>query len=317
MPPPEGPRKRRRWPWIVLAVVAALVVIGQLTPKPEADTTATPPPPSIAASSSPPSTTPSASTTLPPTTAARPATTVAPRPPARSTTAVSPSSSAAAASSAVVELARVTEVVDGDTIKVTDPALGVVTVRVLGIDTPETVKPKFTVGCFGPEATTYATEALDGQAVTVTLDPGQDETDRYGRTLAYLTLPDGSDYGVEAVRAGFAKNYVYDDRPVAKQPEIAAAEQAAKTAGAGLWGPACNGDTDSEPIPASAAPEPAPARPLLQAPPQDAGAPGGGGGDTYYANCTEVRAAGADPIYRGEPGYASKLDRDGDGVACE
>ncbi len=38
---------------------------------------------------------------------------------------------------------------------------------------------------------------------------------------------------------------------------------------------------------------------------------------TYYANCSAVRAAGADPIYRGDPGYSSKLDRDGDGVACE
>ncbi|QCB51872.1 hypothetical protein E5720_17120 [Rhodococcus sp. PAMC28707] len=36
-----------------------------------------------------------------------------------------------------------------------------------------------------------------------------------------------------------------------------------------------------------------------------------------YANCTAVRAAGAAPIYAGEPGYSSKLDRDGDGVACE
>ena len=39
--------------------------------------------------------------------------------------------------------------------------------------------------------------------------------------------------------------------------------------------------------------------------------------DVYYANCTEVRAAGADPIHRGDPGYSSKLDRDGDGIACE
>jgi hypothetical protein len=39
--------------------------------------------------------------------------------------------------------------------------------------------------------------------------------------------------------------------------------------------------------------------------------------NVYYANCSAVRAAGADPIYRGEPGYSSKLDRDGDGVACE
>ncbi|MFC7439660.1 excalibur calcium-binding domain-containing protein [Laceyella putida] len=37
----------------------------------------------------------------------------------------------------------------------------------------------------------------------------------------------------------------------------------------------------------------------------------------YYANCSEARAAGAAPIYAGEPGYAKKLDRDGDGVACE
>ena len=36
-----------------------------------------------------------------------------------------------------------------------------------------------------------------------------------------------------------------------------------------------------------------------------------------YANCTAVKAAGAAPIYRGDPGYSSKLDRDGDGVACE
>lgn len=41
------------------------------------------------------------------------------------------------------------------------------------------------------------------------------------------------------------------------------------------------------------------------------------GGSTYYENCTAVRAAGADPIRRGEPGYSSKLDRDGDGIACE
>lgn len=42
-----------------------------------------------------------------------------------------------------------------------------------------------------------------------------------------------------------------------------------------------------------------------------------GGSSVYYANCTEVKAAGAAPIHRGQPGYSSKLDRDGDGVACE
>ena len=40
-------------------------------------------------------------------------------------------------------------------------------------------------------------------------------------------------------------------------------------------------------------------------------------GSVYYKNCTAVRNAGADPIYRGDPGYGSHLDRDGDGVGCE
>ena len=56
---------------------------------------------------------------------------------------------------------------------------------------------------------------------------------------------------------------------------------------------------------AAAAPQPAPAT----APPD--------GAAIYYANCTAVRAAGAAPIHRGDPGYASKLDHDGDGIGCE
>lgn len=41
------------------------------------------------------------------------------------------------------------------------------------------------------------------------------------------------------------------------------------------------------------------------------------GGSAYYSNCTVVRAAGAAPVRRGQPGYASHLDRDNDGVGCE
>ncbi|MCV7386379.1 excalibur calcium-binding domain-containing protein [Mycolicibacter longobardus] len=39
--------------------------------------------------------------------------------------------------------------------------------------------------------------------------------------------------------------------------------------------------------------------------------------EPYYKNCAEARAAGAAPIHKGEPGYRSGLDRDGDGIACE
>ncbi|WP_231933487.1 excalibur calcium-binding domain-containing protein [Micromonospora coxensis] len=44
---------------------------------------------------------------------------------------------------------------------------------------------------------------------------------------------------------------------------------------------------------------------------------GGDSSDVYYANCSEARAAGAAPLHRGDPGYSRKLDRDGDGTACE
>ena len=41
------------------------------------------------------------------------------------------------------------------------------------------------------------------------------------------------------------------------------------------------------------------------------------GGSAYYSSCKEAKAAGAAPLFRGEPGYRPKLDRDGDGIACE
>ena len=63
---------------------------------------------------------------------------------------------------------------------------------------------------------------------------------------------------------------------------------------------------------ATAAPASAPATTRSSAPPSRPS-----GGSVYYQNCSAARAAGAAPIRRGEPGYASKLDRDNDGVACE
>ncbi|MYW01012.1 excalibur calcium-binding domain-containing protein, partial [Streptomyces sp. SID3343] len=59
--------------------------------------------------------------------------------------------------------------------------------------------------------------------------------------------------------------------------------------------------------------------PRTVTPPKTVNPPEDRGGDApvYYKNCTAVRAAGAAPIHRGEPGYAAHLDRDGDGTACE
>ena len=63
------------------------------------------------------------------------------------------------------------------------------------------------------------------------------------------------------------------------------------------------------------APEPEPAP--LPPPPAPSPAPPAANGPVSYENCTAARAAGAAPVYAGDPGYSSKLDRDGDGVGCE
>jgi hypothetical protein len=57
--------------------------------------------------------------------------------------------------------------------------------------------------------------------------------------------------------------------------------------------------------------------PSTTAPPPTPSTTAAGGSSVYYPNCTAARAAGAAPIYRGQPGYRLGLDRDGDGVACE
>lgn len=77
--------------------------------------------------------------------------------------------------------------------------------------------------------------------------------------------------------------------------------------------------TNEQPPAAAAAPAAAPAEPAAPAPaPAPAIVPAAPApAAVYYANCAAVRAAGAAPIRRGQPGYSSKLDRDGDGIACE
>lgn len=143
--------------------------------------------------------------------------------------------------------ATVLRVVDGDTIDIRDDVRGRLRVRILGIDTPETKKPGYTVGCWGPEATEFAKSNMSGQRIALQPDPTQDRADRYGRTLAYLVKADGWNYSVEAVRAGAAKSYVYHNKPVTEYPAITAAEQEAIAAKRGLWGAPCFGTTDSIP----------------------------------------------------------------------
>lgn len=138
--------------------------------------------------------------------------------------------------------AEVIKVVDGDTIKVrttvgTEEVL--YTVRMIGINTPETVDPRRGIECFGKEASHFAKDALMQKTVRIVTDETQDRFDRYGRLLAYVFLPDNAKetdllFNLDIVERGYAFEYTYD-RPYAYQSAFKDAEKKARNAEIGLW----------------------------------------------------------------------------------
>lgn len=108
--------------------------------------------------------------------------------------------------------AEVLRVIDGDTI-VVSTSEGDVTVRLIGIDTPETRKSGTPVECGGREATKVMKRfARAGEQVTLTTDSTQDTFDRFGRLLAYVTGNNGRLLQVETLEKGWAKVYVFENR---------------------------------------------------------------------------------------------------------
>lgn len=138
----------------------------------------------------------------------------------------------------------VTSVVDGDTIKVNINGT-VETLRLIGMDTPETVDPRKPVQCFGKEASGKAKELLVGTKVRLEKDSTQGELDKYGRTLAYIYREDGLFYNKYMIEQGYAHEYTYNT-PYKYQAEFKAAQKSAQENLRGLWSPTtCNGDTTS------------------------------------------------------------------------
>lgn len=130
----------------------------------------------------------------------------------------------------------VSGVVDGDTVLV-DVAGTPTTVRLLGIDTPETVHPDQPAQCYGPEAAARADELLTGGQVWLETDPSQAAADTYARTLAYLWLPGGDLVNLRLIEEGYAREYTYD-RPYRYRDTFRAMQAAARAAQLGLWSPA-------------------------------------------------------------------------------
>jgi micrococcal nuclease len=105
-------------------------------------------------------------------------------------------------------------------------------VRLIGVDTPETVKPDTPVQCFGPRASAFAHRLLDGR--TVRLEPGVEQRDVYGRLLAYVSLR-GRSVNSMLLRRGLARTLTIppNDRFA---PRFRRIELEAARAGRGLWG---------------------------------------------------------------------------------
>lgn len=160
----------------------------------------------------------------------------------------------------------VTQVVDGDTIKVLLNGQ-TETIRLIGLDTPETVDPRKTVQCFGKEASDKAKELLVGKQVVLEADSTQGERDKYDRLLRYVYLEDGTLFNKLMISEGYAHEYTYNSNPYKYQLDFKAAEQEARENKRGLWSATtCAGDTtqaakvaDSSNVPSDNVAAPAPA----------------------------------------------------------
>lgn len=132
--------------------------------------------------------------------------------------------------------ATVSRVVDGDTLiaRIERPPVGLEAserVRLIGVDTPESVDPRQPVERFGKEASDFASSLLEGKAVRLAFD--RTLRDQYGRLLAYVYAEEGLCANVVIVERGYG--FAYLDHSFHFQDEFRAAQQRARKAGLGLW----------------------------------------------------------------------------------
>ena len=210
----------------------------------------------------------------------------------------------------------VLEVVDGDTIRIGRNGAEE-TLRLIGLDTPETKDPRKPVQCFGREASARAKQLLGGERVRIAQDPTQDTRDKYGRLLVYVWRTDGMFYNYRTILDGYAHEYTYDV-PYQYQAQFRTAEWEARENGRGFWSArTCGGDTKqpADPLPVPPTPTPVPPEP----PP-----PSGGNCDPSYPgvcippyppdlDCKDVDAGN----FVVRPPDDHGFDGDGDGYGCE
>lgn len=140
------------------------------------------------------------------------------------------------------EYYKVTKVTDGDTIEIDSLSTNNnFKVRLIGINTPESVDPRRPVECFGKEASEYMKDIAEGETVYIENDPSQDKYDKYGRLLAYIYLEDGQMLNRKMISEGYAYEYTYAN-PYKYQDDFLDLQNFARIENRGLWNTAtCNG----------------------------------------------------------------------------
>lgn len=137
---------------------------------------------------------------------------------------------------------RVNRVTDGDTIHIDMDGKDEV-VRLIGINTPETVDPRRPVQCFGKEANERMEDIVGGKIVRLEYDDTQDTRDSYGRILAYVFLEDGEMVNRKMIAEGYAYEYTYMT-PYRYRAEFRQLQTLARSSERGLWAPdTCDGKT--------------------------------------------------------------------------
>jgi len=130
---------------------------------------------------------------------------------------------------------RVTRVVDGDTIVVDINGVSE-KVRLIGVDTPETIDPRKLVQCFGKEASAFNKSLLLNASIRLEADSLQYDRDKYGRLLRYVFLEDGTLVNEKIISLGYGHEYTYRT-PYKYQAEFKDAERNAREGQKGLWSP--------------------------------------------------------------------------------
>lgn len=177
---------------------------------------------------------------------------------------------------------KVVSVTDGDTYDVRRSEGGKVTIRLYGVDAPESDQP------YGRAATKTARRYVGGKSVRVTVE----DIDRYGRAVARISLQ-GGDLGAMLIRDGMAWHY---DRYAPNETEYARLEQQARNANRGLW-----------------------SRPNPLPPWEWRDRSSGGGQQVSDRDCSDFDSQPEAQAFfeRHQPGDPHRLDGDGDGIACE